>query len=142
MCGTVAWLQESVEMMSNSTLPLGFLHSYNRLLHSLLRSVFTFLYLGSVNSAGSFKKRIDANRDFRLHESIDGQVLADRPHQFREHPEDEEKIIIPSVSSENREYIPIGYLDEKTIYLMLLLPCTMPQHGYLEFSQASYIWYG
>jgi adenylosuccinate lyase len=28
MCGTVAWLQvKPVEMMSNSTLPLGFLHS-------------------------------------------------------------------------------------------------------------------
>ena len=27
MCGTVAWLQvQPVEMMSNSTLPLGFLH--------------------------------------------------------------------------------------------------------------------
>ena len=94
------------------------------------------------NSIPPIKKRIESNKFFRLHESVDGQALADRPHQFREHPEDEEKIIIPSVSSENREYIPIGYLDEKTIYLMLLLPCTMPQHGYLEFSQASYTWYG
>ena len=61
------------------------------------------------------KKRIDANKYFRLNESEDGQALADRPHQFREHPEDGEKIIIPSVSSEKREYIPIGYLDEKII---------------------------
>lgn len=61
------------------------------------------------------KKRIVANRNFRLHESEDGQALADRPYQFREHPEDGEKIIIPSVSSENRYYIPIGYLDRKTI---------------------------
>ena len=61
------------------------------------------------------KKRIDANKYFRLNESEDGQALAERPHQFREHPEDGEKIIIPSVSSEKREYIPIGYLDEKII---------------------------
>ena len=26
MCGTVAWLQATVEMMSHSTLPLGFFH--------------------------------------------------------------------------------------------------------------------
>lgn len=61
------------------------------------------------------KNRIEANKNFRLNESEDGQALADRPHQFREHPEDGEKIIIPSVSSEKREYIPIGYLDEKII---------------------------
>ena len=61
------------------------------------------------------KQRIDANRNFRLYESEDGQELADRPHQFREHPEDRKKVIIPRVSSENREYIPMGYLDEETI---------------------------
>ena len=32
MCGTVAWLQvKPVEMMSNSTLPLGFFHSNTEL---------------------------------------------------------------------------------------------------------------
>ena len=67
------------------------------------------------NSIPPIKRRIDSNRDFRLHESVDGQVLADRPHQFREHPEDGEKIIIPSVSSENRNYIPIGYLNSDII---------------------------
>jgi type II restriction/modification system DNA methylase subunit YeeA len=61
------------------------------------------------------KKRIDANKYFRLNESEDGQALAERPHQFREHPEDKDKILIPRVSSENREYIPMGYLNEKDI---------------------------
>jgi len=61
------------------------------------------------------RKRIEANKNFRLDESEDGQALADRPHQFREHPEDGEKIIIPSVSSENRDYIPMGYLDADVI---------------------------
>ena len=61
------------------------------------------------------KKRIDDNKYFRLHESEDGQSLAERPHQFREHPDDDKKIIIPRVSSENRKYIPIGILNEKDI---------------------------
>ena len=61
------------------------------------------------------RKRIEANKNFRLNESVDGQALADRPHQFREHPEDKPKVIIPAVSSENRSYIPMGYLDEKDI---------------------------
>lgn len=61
------------------------------------------------------KKRIEANKNFRLNESIDGQMLADRPHQFREHPKDKEKVLIPRVSSENREYIPMGYLNAKDI---------------------------
>ena len=61
------------------------------------------------------RQRIDGNRNFKLYESEDGQELANRPHQFREHPEDRKKVIVPRVSSENREYIPMGYLDEKTI---------------------------
>lgn len=66
--------------------------------------------LALAESIPPIKARIDANRIFRLHESKDGQELAKKPHQFREHPKDAEKIIIPSVSSENRYYIPIGHL--------------------------------
>ena len=61
------------------------------------------------------KKRIEGNKHFRLHESEDGQALADRPHQFREHPEDKDKVLIPRVSSENRTYIPMGYLGTKDV---------------------------
>lgn len=71
--------------------------------------------LDFANSIPPIKQRIDANKNFRLYESEDGQELADRPHQFREHPEDRVKIIIPRVSSENRDYIPMGYLDKETI---------------------------
>lgn len=67
------------------------------------------------NSIPPIKQRIEGNRSFRLYESEDGQELADRAHQFREHPADRIKIIIPRVSSENRDYIPMGYLDEETI---------------------------
>lgn len=67
------------------------------------------------NSIPPIKQRIEANWNFRLYESEDGQELANRPHQFREHPEDKKKVIVPSVSSEHREYIPMAFLDEKTI---------------------------
>lgn len=65
------------------------------------------------------KARIDATEHFRRYESKDGISLADRPHQFREHyiisDDSKDKIIIPSVSSERREYIPIGFVDKDTI---------------------------
>ena len=56
--------------------------------------------------------RIEKTRKSRLN-SVDesGQKLAQRAHQFREHPDLNECIIIPRVSSERREYIPIGFLD-------------------------------
>ena len=44
------------------------------------------------------------------------QRLADRPHQFREiNCTTTNSIIIPSVSSEKRQYIPIGFVDESVI---------------------------
>ncbi|MCI7359488.1 MAG: class I SAM-dependent DNA methyltransferase [Parabacteroides sp.] len=60
--------------------------------------------------------RIEKTRKFRLN-SVDesGQKLAQRAHQFREHPELSECIIIPCHSSERREYIPIGYLKAGTV---------------------------
>lgn len=57
-------------------------------------------------------ERIELTRQSRL-KSKDGAELAEKSHQFREHPNvDVSKIIVPSVSSENRLYIPIGYLNE------------------------------
>lgn len=54
-----------------------------------------------------------------MYESKDGASLADRPHQFREHYEitesSKDKILIPAVSSERREYIPIGYVSKDTV---------------------------
>lgn len=65
------------------------------------------------------KERIATTKNFRLNESKDGASLADRPHQFREHyiinENSKDKILIPSVSSERREYIPIGFVNKDTI---------------------------
>lgn len=42
--------------------------------------------------------------------------MANRPHQFREFNAcDENTLVIPSTSSENREYIPMGYFNSETI---------------------------
>ena len=65
------------------------------------------------------RERIAATKDFRLNESKDGASLANRSHQFREHyvinEDSKGKVIIPSVSSERRIYIPIGYVDKDTV---------------------------
>ena len=61
--------------------------------------------------------RIERTRLFRL-SSPDkaGRELSERSHQFREYVElDKTKIIIPAVSSERREYIPMGCLGEDTV---------------------------
>lgn len=63
------------------------------------------------------RERIEKTKSFRLSSSDKaGRELAQRSHQFREYRGlNSEKIIIPRVSSERREYIPIGYLDKESI---------------------------
>lgn len=62
-------------------------------------------------------KRINETKEYRLTKTDAAAIaLAQRPHQFREHPSlEQEKIIIPSVSSERRKYIPMGYLRSGTV---------------------------
>ena len=61
--------------------------------------------------------RIDSVRRDRLGtDDVAVNKLAARPHQFRERKGDEyRKIFIPIVSSENREYFPVGLVDETVI---------------------------
>ncbi len=63
------------------------------------------------------RHRIEAVRRDRLETEDDAvKKLADRPHQFRERKGDElRKILIPIVSSENRNYLPVGLADESII---------------------------
>ncbi len=60
-------------------------------------------------------KRIEACRQDRLNGAEDRQKLANTPTLFREINNPEQYLIIPRVSSENRRYIPIGFLDSDTI---------------------------
>lgn len=61
-------------------------------------------------------KRVEACRWDRLSAPDPGRrKLADIPTLFREQLNPVTSIIIPVVSSENRNYIPMGYIDENTI---------------------------
>ena len=60
------------------------------------------------------RSRVERTKALRL-DSTDSSCLklAEKPYQFREHPNlDKDKIIIPRVSSERRKYIPMGFLDK------------------------------
>lgn len=61
--------------------------------------------------------RIARTKAMRLSSSDEGaRNLALRPHQFREfNPCSESTLIIPSTTSENRKYIPMGYADDSTV---------------------------
>jgi len=70
-------------------------------------------------------KRVDAVRKMRLESSDEGtRKLADRPTQFRESVMPKSYVLIPSVSSERRKFVPIGFYDENTIStnLNLIIP--------------------
>ena len=70
--------------------------------------------LQEANNIPPVRKRIEATREFRLKQGV--EELAKRPHQFREHFErDCDAIIIPRVSSERREYIPMGIVGSDSV---------------------------
>ena len=60
-------------------------------------------------------KRIEACRQDRLKGAPDRQKLADTPTLFRETKNPCTYIIVPATSSENRRYIPLGFLEDDTI---------------------------
>ena len=63
------------------------------------------------------KKRIDQCREYRLHlKDAAGRKLAERPHQFREMLcTTGYSLVVPSVTSEKREYMQIGFIGTDTI---------------------------
>ena len=73
--------------------------------------------LATSNLFDKVRLRFNSVRQDRL-ETDDASVnkLANRPHQFRERKGDGSfKIFIPIVSSENREYFPVGVADESVV---------------------------
>lgn len=68
-------------------------------------------------------KRLSKVKAHRLKSSDEGaNKLVSRPHQFRDrHIAKDNMLVIPSVSSEKRNYIPCGYLDSSTIISNLAL---------------------
>lgn len=61
----------------------------------------------------NIKERIRRTREMRLSSSDEGAItLAEKPYQFREFIScDDNTLVIPSTSSENRPYIPMGYAN-------------------------------
>lgn len=60
-------------------------------------------------------KRVELCKKDRLKGAEDRQKLAATPWLFRETNNPKSYIIVPATSSENRKYIPMGFLDENTI---------------------------
>ena len=65
----------------------------------------------------SVRARIDEVREMRLKSKDAGtNQLASRPHQFREmYHGNAHSLILPSVSSERREYLPVGLIDARSV---------------------------
>lgn len=63
------------------------------------------------------KERADLVRELRLSKTDkSAQKLAAFPYRFREmHETTSNSLVIPSVSSENRIYVPVGFVDKKTV---------------------------
>ena len=68
-------------------------------------------------SIPSIRKRIENIKSFRLNSKKTAtKKLATRPHQFEDlNISKNNCIIVPSVSSERRKYIPIGFLEKNVI---------------------------
>ena len=81
-------------------------------------------------------ERISKVKEMRLRSSDAGtRKLADYPHLFRETNNPDTFIIVPSVSSEQRRYVPMGFLNKDTIptNLVLIIPdATLYHFGILE----------
>ena len=88
-------------------------------------------------------KRVAACKQDRENAPDEGrQKLALTPALFREKNNPETFIVVPSVSSERRRYIPIGFLDKNTIVsnLVLLIPDTTLYHFGILTSNVHMTW--
>ncbi|HFI0448365.1 TPA: DNA methyltransferase [Streptococcus suis] len=87
-------------------------------------------------------ERLELCRQARLGGAPDRQKLADTPHLFREQKELELFLIIPSVSSEARRYIPIGFLTREYIPLapILIIPNASLYHFGILTSNVHMAW--
>ena len=88
-------------------------------------------------------ERINKCRNDRLSSPDKGrQKLADTPHLFRETNNPDNFIVVPKVSSENRRYIPLGFLDESTIAsdLLFIIPNATLYHFGILTSNVHMAW--
>ena len=114
--------EEMDEFIKIEPLSSNYFHPYYGAVEFIHQKPRYCLWLGNCSPAELHKmpnciKRIEAVRNYRLASKSPGTVkLADRPTHF--HVENMPKgnyIVIPQVSSQNRRYIPMGYMDESVI---------------------------
>ena len=78
------------------------------------------------------KRRVEGVRDMRLASPDKGaNKLAETPWQYRDTNTPDTYILVPSVSSERRPYVPMGFFDSNTISTNLNL--MIPNAGLYEF---------
>ncbi len=88
-------------------------------------------------------ERVAKVREMRLNSSDAGtRKLANTPTLFRETYNPKTFIIVPSVSSERRRYVPLGFLDEETIStnLNLIIPDATLYHFGILTSNVHMAW--
>ena len=88
-------------------------------------------------------ERVAKVREMRLNSSDAGtRKLANTPTLFRETYNPKTFIIVPSVSSERRRYVPLGFLDEETIStnLNLIIPDATIYHFGILTSNVHMAW--
>ncbi len=88
-------------------------------------------------------ERVKKVKEMRLSSPDKGtQKLADYPTLFRETNNPKTFIVVPSVSSENRKYVPMGFLDENTIptNLVLIIPEASLYHFGIITSNVHMAW--
>ena len=85
-------------------------------------------------------ERVKNVREFRLNSTF--KNIADRPHLFRDLKNPKSFIVIPSVSSERRKYVPIGFLDDNfipTTQVQIIPNASLYEFGILT-SRVHMIW--
>jgi hypothetical protein len=107
------------------------------------------LWLGDCSPTELFSlpecmKRVQAVRDFRLASKSEGtRKIADKPTRF--HVENMPKgnyLLEPKVSSEKRQYVPMGFMDSQTIAsdLVMVLPSATLYHFGVLTSSVHMAW--
>ena len=74
-------------------------------------------HLAEAEKIPAIKKRMEAVRAMRLASRDKGaNEMARRPHQMREmNIGQNHALVVPAVSSESREYLPVGFIDNRTV---------------------------
>lgn len=96
-----------------------------------------------IRSMPHVMERVKLVREMRLASSdVSTRKLADTPTLFRETNNPESYIVVPSVSSENRRYIPLGFLGSETIptNLVLIIPDATLYHFGILTSNVHMAW--